>query len=229
MTAPFVVDYYPACPKCGARHPSTMQCMDVTFPMPSETPEKKPSRERLMDRVKELELQIAEFDDMVDDLGNTLIERSRRIAELERRLAEKDNHIGRLEGRMCLICGLPSKAECPSRDMEMSPCTFDPSPIEAARMFLERATQLEAKIAEQAGELELAKIEMHDARERATQAERQLAEAAAREAVLREALKPVGSWLDYAYSHDESAAADKVRRHLKVISEALAAYDGANK
>lgn len=53
----------------------------------------------------------------------------------------------RLSGRMCLVCGAANDAACPQRDDTFSPCTFDPSPVDAARDFLRRATKAEAELA----------------------------------------------------------------------------------
>ena len=59
--------------------------------------------------------------------------------------AEKaEQRQAQLEGRLCLICG--AKEPCELDKSEMSPCTFDPSPIEAAKAFLRRAEKVEAEI-----------------------------------------------------------------------------------
>lgn len=54
-------------------------------------------------------------------------------------LAASEKKVARLEGRMCLVCGAPE----PCKDAPDA-CTFDPSPIDAARAFLDRATAAEA-------------------------------------------------------------------------------------
>lgn len=60
------------------------------------------------------------------------------------RLADEN---ARLSGRLCLVCGLHNDSQCPQRNDEMSPCTFDPSPVEAAKAFFARATKAEAELA----------------------------------------------------------------------------------
>ena len=63
------------------------------------------------------------------------------------RLARKlERELARLEGRACLVCGLPNDSTCPQRLDEMSPCTFDPTPIEAAKTFLRRAEKAEKEL-----------------------------------------------------------------------------------
>lgn len=52
--------------------------------------------------------------------------------------------LGRYEGRLCLICG--AKEPCDLDKGEMSPCTFDPNPIDAAKAFLKRATEAAAAL-----------------------------------------------------------------------------------
>jgi len=60
-----------------------------------------------------------------------------RLARENERLTEEN---GRLSGRMCLICG----AKKPCKETPEA-CTFDPSPIEAAREFQARAHAAEAR------------------------------------------------------------------------------------
>lgn len=68
-------------------------------------------------------------------------------AEAEvKRLTEEN---ARLTGQMCLICGASLPCEL-SKD-ETSPCTFDPNPVEAAKMFLQRAKAAEKRLAEAEG------------------------------------------------------------------------------
>jgi hypothetical protein len=63
-----------------------------------------------------------------------------KLAAQMRSLTETNN---RLEGRMCLVCGRPE----PCKEAADA-CTFDPSPIDAARQFLARAETAERALAE---------------------------------------------------------------------------------
>ena len=64
---------------------------------------------------------------------------------LARAYQEARREIERLTGKMCLICG--AKEPCELDKSDMSPCTFDPHPIEAAQAFLKRATAAEETLA----------------------------------------------------------------------------------
>lgn len=63
--------------------------------------------------------------------------------ELERALTAAEATIARLEGRMCLICGRSEPCtEAPDA------CTFDPSPLDAAKRFRDRAVAAQAALEE---------------------------------------------------------------------------------
>lgn len=59
-----------------------------------------------------------------------------------------DEEVGRLAGRLCLVCG----AKEPCKDAPDA-CTFDPSPIEAAQAFHRRAITAEAERTKLAADL----------------------------------------------------------------------------
>lgn len=62
---------------------------------------------------------------------------------LKRELLQAQESIARLEGRLCLVCG--ASAPCKLKDDALSPCTFDPSPIEAAQRFHKQANDMRAE------------------------------------------------------------------------------------
>ena len=70
---------------------------------------------------------------------------TQQILALEDSLIAERQRCERLEGKLCLVCG--AKEPCELDKGEMSPCTFDPSPIEAAKRFLLRASQAESRAA----------------------------------------------------------------------------------
>ena len=95
--------------------------------------------ERLRSRRKTLNEGYGPYDipDPEEEAAATILALGARVKELEE---END----RLTGKLCLICG--ATEPCELDKSEMSPCTFDPHPIAAARGFLERATALEAQL-----------------------------------------------------------------------------------
>ena len=64
--------------------------------------------------------------------------------QLERDLAALQEKLNRYEGKLCLICG--AKAPCELDKSEMSPCTFDPNPIDAAKRFQRDNDHLREKL-----------------------------------------------------------------------------------
>lgn len=79
--------------------------------------------------------------------GGTVGHTIDRCAEvLAARVRELEQQVTQLEGRACLVCGLPNNSTCPMRNDEVNPCTFDPSPIDAARRFLKENADLRQQI-----------------------------------------------------------------------------------
>jgi len=74
---------------------------------------------------------------------------------LKAQLNASREEVARLEGRMCLICGRDTPCELDKRETSPdptnwpgSPCTFDPSPIEAAQRFMRERDALRTLVVE---------------------------------------------------------------------------------
>ncbi len=74
-----------------------------------------------------------DFESLFDGTQEVLTHGADALDHLTAELARERETVARLEGRLCLICG--AKEPCALSKDEMSPCTFDPSPIEAAQEF----------------------------------------------------------------------------------------------
>ena len=85
-------------------------------------------------------------------------ENNRKLCErLERERDEARDTIARLEGRACLVCG--ASEPCELKTHEYAPCTFDPSPVDAARQFMRERDEAKG-MALATAKLRLADIEL---------------------------------------------------------------------
>ena len=75
------------------------------------------------------------------------------IDTLKEQLRRERAENARLRGLACLICGRDTPCELDTnKDNDPSwpgsPCTFDPSPVDAARRFMEQRDALQARVEE---------------------------------------------------------------------------------
>ncbi|KKL61582.1 hypothetical protein LCGC14_2193860 [marine sediment metagenome] len=83
------------------------------------------------------------------------------IDTLKAQLAKARAENARLQGQACLICGRDEPCELDTNknndpNWPGSPCTFDPSPIDAARRFMDERDALQTRVEEANGVMGLA-------------------------------------------------------------------------
>ena len=151
---------------------------------------------------------MTEFNDDIGDIAAEVLALREQAEQLAKQRAEFEAELGRLTGKLCLICG--AKEPCELDKSEMSPCTFDPHPIAAAQSLLRRAEQAESALARCKEDLEELRADNVEISRVA------LADKSAREAVVAELRIIVDAKrFDRKHFDDDTAFADWVQSRAR--------------